>query len=114
MDAEKEELETVLALTAILRDRLARLDDAVLTTASGSAQEAALLLKLGSFASLRRSPPSPALQRAVLELQEKVHGLDHQLRLRMAAVTAGLKALANGVDGPSSSSRGVGRSLGSA
>ncbi len=46
MDAEKEELETVLALTAILRDRLARLDDAALTSASGSAQEAALLLFL--------------------------------------------------------------------
>ncbi len=112
MEAEEEELETVLALAAILRDRLTRLDDAML--ASGSECEAALLAKLSGFVSRRRTPPSPALQHAVLELQEKVQGLDHQLRLRMAVVAGALKSLASGAEGPSSPSRGVGRSLGSA
>lgn len=113
--SEREELQTLQRLTTLLGQARAALQAGTPSDPASLAEQQELfahLLDLRAAAGAREA--SPALQAAVLELQEIVAGFEHALRVGMAEIRARLEPQTQSSSESFADRIGRGHSLGSA
>ncbi|MEY2341119.1 hypothetical protein AB4090_03295 [Acidithiobacillus sp. IBUN Pt1247-S3] len=112
---ERDELQTLQSLTAVLAQARAALQAGTPSEPSSLAQQQELLTHLLALrATAGQGEASPALQAAVLDLQEIVAAFEHALRVGMAEIRARLKPQTQSSTESFADRIGRGHSLGSA
>ena len=115
MEARCDELQTLKQLTTLLAQARASLQGGTPADPSGIGQQQELLTQLLALrAAAGKAEANPALQSAVLELQEIVAAFEHALRVGMAEIRARLEPPTQSSDESFADRIGRGHSLGSA